>query len=269
MAGDFANPPAGLLSPAPDVVVHMWAMTEAQARGFLERMTGVAGRAVVISSCDVYRNYGRLQGLDSGPSDPMPLNEDAPLRVSRYPYRGVQNIPLDGADEYDKIVVENALREQEALPVTILRYPAVYGPNDYHRFRPWLSQMEAGVAELKIGREFAAWRWTHGFCEDVAEAVALAVTEERAAGRTYNVGEADTPTWAERLEEWGRVAGWSGRVAAVAASELLEAVRTHHDYSHHLAIDTSRIRRELGYAEVVAREEGIARTIGWERGMGA
>jgi nucleoside-diphosphate-sugar epimerase len=50
----------------------------------------------------------------------------------------------------------------------------------------------------------------------------------------------------------------------VPASELPENQRLGHDWRHHLAIDTSRIRAELGYREVVPREEGIARTIAWE-----
>jgi nucleoside-diphosphate-sugar epimerase len=220
---------------------------------------------VVVSSADVYRAYGRQKHLESGPPDPAPLAEDAPLRESRYPYRGMENAPIDCVDEYDKVLVENALRAQAELPVTILRYPAVYGPNDYHRFRPWLSQMDGGAAELKIEQGFAQWRWTHGFAGDVAEAVVLAATDPRASGWTYNVGEAETPTWAERLEELGRVAGWKGRVVVGPPGDGDAGP----DYSHHLAIDTGRIRRELGYREAVSREEGIAQTIAWERGSPA
>lgn len=85
--GDLALLPREVFDPAPDVVVHMWAMTEMAAESFLERFRGVASRAVVISSGDVYRAYGRLMDLESGPPDPIPLTEDAPLRESRYPYR--------------------------------------------------------------------------------------------------------------------------------------------------------------------------------------
>ena len=249
--------------PPPDVVVQMWAATEAHAIRFLE-LFRTAGRAVVISSGDVYRAYGRLRRAESGPPGPIPIPEDAPLRESRYPYRGAKGAPIDDADDYDKILVENALRAQSDLPVTILRYPAVYGPNDYHRFGPWLRQMETSQ-ELKIDQGHAAWRWTHGFAEDVAEAVVLGVTDERAAGRTYNVGEREASTWAERLEEWGRIAGWNGRVVPAPAEKFPESQRTPYDWSHHIAVDTTRIREELGYAEVVPREEGIARTIAWER----
>jgi len=263
--GDMANPPLELRRLAPDVVVHMWALTPAHAAAFVNCFRGAAGRAVVISSCDVYRAYGRLQRLEPGPPDPVPLTEDAPLRESRYPYRGKTNARSDDMDTYDKILVEQAVRAHVDLPATILRFPAVYGPNDSHRFGPWLQQMDAGITELKMQDRFAQWRWTHGFVEDVAEAVVLAVTNPRAAGRNYNVGESETPTWAERIEELGRAAGWKGRVLRVAAAELPESQRNPADFSHQLLIGTSRIRAELGYTEVVPREEAWQRTIEWER----
>jgi nucleoside-diphosphate-sugar epimerase len=264
--GDIARPPAALRDLSPDVVVHMWAMNEPDTRAFLDCLHGASCPIVAISSCDVYRAFGCLKHLEAGPPDAVPLTEDAPLRESRYPYRGIQNVPMDRVEEYDKILVEQMLRGQTEIPVTILRFPAIYGANDYHRFRPWLVRMQNGEAELRIDRGFADWRWTHGFAEDVAEAVVLSATNQSAAGRIYNVGEASTPTWAERLAEWGRIAGWNGRIVPVSAAELPEEQRMPHDFRHHLVIDTSRIRAELGYAEVVPREEGIARTIAWEVG---
>jgi hypothetical protein len=45
----------------------------------------------------------------------------------------------------------------------------------------------------------------------------LATLDDRAAGRVYNVGEADTLTEAEWVREIGRAAGWPGEVLTVAA----------------------------------------------------
>jgi nucleoside-diphosphate-sugar epimerase len=263
--GDFAHPPVDLRQLAPDVVVLMRAMTEADAKEFLEVFRGSAGRAVAISSGDVYAAYGRLLRLDSGPPGDLPIAEDAPLRESRYPYCRPGSLPGDWKNWYDKVLVEQTLRAQSEIPVTILRFPGVYGPNDNHRFRPWLQQMTDDPEVLRIQEDFGGWRWTLGFSEDAAEAVVLAVTNGRAAGRTYNVGEPQAPTVSERLEEWGRIAGWNGRIVGAPADEFPISQRMPYDYSHHLVIDTSRIRAELGYAEVVPREEGIARTIAWER----
>lgn len=50
-----------------------------------------------------------------------------------------------------------------------------------------------------------------------------------------------------------------GRVVPAPFAELP------HDFAHHLVVDTTRILHERGYAEIVGREEGLARTIAWER----
>src|SRR5438128_8503235 len=49
---------------APEVVIDMMALTEADARHLLEAFRGIAGRVVVISSQDVYRAYGRVTGKE-------------------------------------------------------------------------------------------------------------------------------------------------------------------------------------------------------------
>lgn len=255
--GDFAHLPRGMFDPPPDVVVHMWAMTERDAEFFLDAFRGTAGRAVVISSGDVYRAYGRLTGLEPGPPDPIPLTEDAPLRQSRYPYRKMAPAPDHWMTQYDKVLVEQVLMRQTDLPTCILRFPAVVGPKDHRRFQRWLQPMLRGDAELRIQDGWAQWRWTHGFAQDVAEAVVLAVTHSASAGRVYNVGEAHAPTMSERLTEFARVAGWEGRILEVPAAELDEADRMPYDFAHHLVYDTARIRAELGYREVVPHQAAL------------
>ncbi len=259
MHGDFDSPPAQLREPAPDVVVHMWAMTAQAATSFVEFFRGVAGRAVVISSGDVYRAYGRLQRLESGDPGAIPIAEDAPLRQTLYPYR--DKLAPDSPEwmrQYEKTLVESAVSGCPDFPATILRYPAVYGPGDsYHRFRPWLQQMAAGD-EVRLQPSYANWRWTHGYVENVAEAVVAAVANPIAANRVYNVGEAATPTVAARIEDLGHASGWQGRVvtASVEAPPL--------DFAHHLVFDTTCIRQQLDYVESISPEEGLIRTFAWE-----
>jgi nucleoside-diphosphate-sugar epimerase len=237
----------------------MWAMTAQAATSFVEFFRGAAGRAVVISSGDVYRAYGRLQRLESGDPGAIPIAEDAPLRQALYPYR--DKLAPDSPEwmrQYDKILVERAVSACPELPATVLRYPAVYGPGDsYHRFRPWLQQMAAGD-EVRIQPSYANWRWTHGYVENVAEAVVAAVANPGAANCVYNVGEADTPTMAARIEGLGRASGWQGRVAPVP----VEAPQL--DFAHHMVLDTTSIRQELDFEESISPEEGLVRTIAWE-----
>ena len=266
--GDFAHLPLQMSDPAPDVVVHMWCMTEMDAQSFVDGFRGVTSRAVVISSGDVYRAYGRLTGLEHGPPDPIPLTEDAPLRNSRYPYRKMAPNPDHWMTQYDKVLVEQVVTQQSDLPTSVLRFPAVVGPKEYRRFQRWLQPMLRGDTELRIQDGWARWRWTHGLAEDVAEAIVLAATNSSSAGRIYNVGESHTPTMAERLAEFARIAGWRGHIVEVPASELGEADRMPYDFAHHIACDTSRIRTELGYQEVVSPEVSLARALEYERAAG-
>ena len=241
-------------------------MTEMDATSFVNRFRGVAARAVVVSSGDVYRAYGGLTGLESGPPGPIPLAEDAPLRASRYPYRKMAPTPDHWMAQYDKVLVEQVLMHQTDLPTCILRFPAVIGlPKEYRRFQRWLQPMLRGDAELKIHDAWANWRWTHGFAEDVAEAVVLAVTNSASAGRIYNVGESHTIAMAERLAEFSRVADWHGRILEVPASDLPEGDRMPYDFAHHIVYDTARVRAELRYKEIIPHRVALARILENER----
>ena len=100
----------------------------------------------------------------------------------------------------------------------------------------------------------------------MARAIALAVTDERAAGRTYNVADPTALTEAEWVRQIARVHGWRGEVIALPREKLEPSLRSDAlDLSQQYAVDSRRIRRELGYAEEVPFEEALRRTIEWER----
>ncbi len=251
---------------APDVIVDMFAMTEAHARATVETLAGAARRFVVASSADVYRVRDRLWRVEAGPPDPVALTEDAPLRVTRFPYRAEATRTDEWLYDYDKIPVEEIARRD--LDATILRLPAVYGPGDYRK-RVWdyLKPIVEGRAEIPIDSQQATWRWTRGFVTNVAEAIALVVEDDRAAGRVYNVGESDAPTelaWAEAI---ARAASYRGRIVAVPRAALSEAKAKEaakFDFSHDWVIDTRKIRNELGYWDTVDRDEAIRATVARE-----
>jgi nucleoside-diphosphate-sugar epimerase len=168
-------------------------------------------------------------------------------------------------EDYEKILVERVVMEDTDLPGTVLRLSAVYGPDDYqHRLFEYVRRMYDGRPAILLGEGMASWCWTHGYVEDVALAIALAVTDERAAGRVYNVGEADTLPWAGWVRELGRAAGWNGEVV-VPENPLPKHLNWVLDTEQHWVADTARIRRELGYRGTAAREEALWRTVEWER----
>jgi nucleoside-diphosphate-sugar epimerase len=243
----------------------MFPVGEDDARAAVARFVGVARRIVAISSGDVYRAYGRLLGIESGPPDPVPIAEDAPLRGTFFPYRRAAAGPADWTYHYEKILVERAVFAA-TLPATVLRLPAVYGAGDpYRRLRPYLKRMDDRRPAILVEAAQAVWRWSHGYVEDVAQAIALAVTDERAAGKVYNIGEAVVPTMAERIRQIGDIAGWDGEVVPLSGDRLPPHLSTPYRQNQDLVMDTGKLRRELGFDESVPDNEGLRRTIEWER----
>ncbi|MET0404282.1 MAG: NAD-dependent epimerase/dehydratase family protein [Cystobacter sp.] len=250
---------------APQVVVDMIAYNAREARSTLETFRGLAQRSVVASSMDVYQAYGRFIRLEPGPPSPQGLSEDSPLRKTRFPYRAMARSPDELFHDYDKIPVEEVVMSDPRLPGTVLRLPGVFGPQDkQHRLADYLGRMDEGE-DILLDDPRARWRWTRDYVENVAAAIVLATTLERAAGRIYNVG----PSWAQSEEEWirsiGQVAGWKGHLAILPSESVPEDPEAPYDWHHPLIADTRRIHEELGYQRRVPLPMALERTIAWER----
>lgn len=250
----------------PDVILDMLPMIESDAVDLIELFRGRAGRLVAISSADVYRNFGGLIGRVEAEPDPVPLAETAPLRARLYPYRNetprAQDDPIKWRDDYDKIPVERAVLGQPDLPGTVLRLPMVWGPGDgQRRLRSYLKRIWDGRPAILLGETEANWLTCRGYVENVAAAITTAVLDGRAHG-VYNVAD-DAPVLNERqwVEAIARVTGYGGEVLTLPD----ERMGGGDSYRHHIAMDAGRIRRELGWSELVSLEEGIARTAEWER----
>lgn len=251
---------------APDVVIDLVLYTEAQARQAVDVFSRCTVRLVAISSSDVYRNYDGWRGASDHDPDSVPLDEEAPLRDELYPYRGYEGLDFAYADDYDKILVERVVMEASALLGTVLRLPAVYGPGDaQHRLGPHLRRMDDGRPAILMDEQQAQWRWTHGYVENVAAAIARTATDERAAGQIYNVGETTTPPTAERVKAIGRVVGWTGEVVPLPADQLPEHLQAPFEWRYELATDTCRLRDGLDFQPPVPFEEAVRRTAAWER----
>jgi len=254
---------------APDIVLDMIPAIEQDAQEVMSTFRSIAHRVVAISSQDVYRAFGRVNHKESGSAEPGSITEDSPLREHLYPYRGETPRNEDQKqwmNDYDKILVERAVMGDPELPGTILRLPAVYGPGDYqHRMFAWLKRMDDERPAILLDEKEAQWRWTHGYVENVADAIVLAVTGERASGRIYNVGESSTMTMAERLRKIGEAAGWHGSIVLAPQGKLPQPLRWGINAEQHIVVDSSRIREELGYKERIDLDEAFSRTIDWER----
>ena len=260
---------------AADTVVDLILSSGRQATELVELFHGYTGRVVAITSMDVYRATGVLHGLEEGPLEALPLHEESPLRTKLQTYPPTQVRMLQQIfgwldDEYDKIPVERAVLGDTELPATVLRLPMIYGPGDHlRRFFPMLKRMDDQRPVIVMPESLADWRSPRGYVENVAAAIALAATSERAAGRVYNVGEAESFSELEWAQMIAAAAGWDGEFVLVPDDEAPPSLRVPGNLRQHWVVDTARIRTELGYREPVAREEAIRRTIVWERGQPA
>jgi len=256
---------------APDVVIDLILSSGSQAREAMDILRGVARRIVALSSMDVYRACGVLHGSEPGPLEPMPLTESSPLRTKLKPYPPTQLKMLQGLfgwldDDYDKIPVEHAILSDRDFPGTVLRLPMVYGPGDpLHRFYPILKRIDHRRPVILFDEQVARWRSPRGFVENVAAAIALAATSERAAGRVYNVAETDSLSELEWAQQIARVASWDGEFVVLPSDCAPAHLRQPGNLEQDWVVETARIREELGYREPIARDEAIRRTIEWER----
>jgi nucleoside-diphosphate-sugar epimerase len=247
---------------SPDVVVDMIAFTEADARGLVATFRGLSRRSVVISSADVYRAYGRFINLEPGPVEPTPLDEDAPLRLALFPYRPQAQGPDDFLYSYDKLPMERAVLGDPDLPGTVLRLPMVHGPGDpYGRLFPYLKRMDDRRPSIVLDERMARWKCPRGYVENVAAAIALAVMDDRAVSRVYNVADPVAYTDAEWVRTIGEFVGWRGEILTVPRGRIPLSYRVEQS----IDIDSGRIRRELGYTEEVGPRDALERTVAWER----
>jgi nucleoside-diphosphate-sugar epimerase len=251
---------------APQVVLDMIPYTEQDALTLMSTFVGIAHRVVAISSIDVYRAYDVLWGRESDVV-PVPLTEDSPLRQQLYPYKNIPEKPLKHInDDYEKILVERVVMSNPDLPGTIVRLPMVYGAKDIrHRVFACLRRMNDKRPVILLEENVAQWRGSYGYVENIAYAIALAATDERAVGRIYHVADNEALTEAERITRIGQVAGWQGKVVIVPRDKLPEDWKPGGNIEQHWFIDSTRIRQELNYSEVVSLEEALKKSIEWQR----
>jgi nucleoside-diphosphate-sugar epimerase len=234
----------------PHAVVDCRALTRADADAILNAIPRGL-RLVVLSSIDVYRAYDSFRaGVQT---DPVPLDERAPTRPDRYPYR--ESDP-DFRD-YEKLDVEEAYLAQGA---TILRLPMVYGEHDYQRREEFvLRRVRAGRRWIPVGP--GNWLTCLGYVREIARGVRLAVESDE-LGETFNL--AQVPTWSVSLwaERILHAANWEGELVRVADDVLPEDLRITRSASQHLLADPSKARNRLDWIHSDP-EPCLRRSVAW------
>jgi nucleoside-diphosphate-sugar epimerase len=254
-----------------DVVVDFVLSSGRQAQQLMDTFRGLAGRVVALSSMDVYRAWGVFYGFEPGGLQELPVTEGSDVRTSRntYPPEVLKKARITYGwidDEYDKIPVEQAVLGDPKLSGTVLRLPMIYGPRDpLHRFHPVLKRIDDGRKQIIFADDVAPLRTPRGYVEDIGAAITLAATSPQAAGHVYNVCEADSfgeLDWARKI---AAATSWNGEFVVLPHEHTPKHLLWPGNTTQHLVASSDRIRKELGYRELLPREEAIRGTIIWER----
>ena len=253
-----------------DVLIDVVAYAPEETQRLLAKIDGAVGQYVLLSSMDVYRNYGLLHRIEDGRADTGPLNEDAPLRTRLYPYRADPPRAPDAADawldHYDKIPIENLARGL-TIPWTVLRLPMVFGPADrQHRFRWAIGPMLADAESLDLPPRWLDWTSTYGFVDNVAAAIAATAGHSAAYRQTFNVNDTEPVphrVWLDRFRDYS---GWLGRVCETTDAPLpggdgVAAL----DLGAPLAMDGQKLRNALKFEAPVSLRRALEETIVYER----
>lgn len=240
---------AAIEAAVPDVVIDMVPFTVGDANGLVRGLSTTRRRVPVVacSSCDVYAAYGRIHGTEVAPEQLCPISEDAALRSAFGP---------EGAS-YDKTGIERAYAE--ALDdLTVLRLPVIYGWPDATRIAPFLDPMLDGNRSIALPEGRRDFRISRTLHRNAAHAVALAALSGAGGRRAFNVAEPEAPTEQEWAPMIARACGWRGDFEIVPGPGPVQD----------LVISSSRIRGELGYAEIADPEEGLSDAVAfhaWSR----
>jgi len=251
-------------------VIDIFALGLLNTRAVFEAMASIGGRYLLLSSIDVYANYGGLLRKETPPIQLEPAKETDPLRSFRYPYRGNTRRP-EGVDtelfeDYDKILLEEAAFADTRFAATAIRAPMIFGPGDkQHRFKWAIDAAKAGGV-VKLDERAARWPNSYGYVTDVAEAMVVAALDPRAAGRTYNVGQPFVRTPIEWILSFAVMLNRSIEVETVppAAQGLQWDRAESSDLRYPLTLDTTRIRTELGFTEPTPERDALLATIASE-----
>lgn len=253
-----------------ETVIDIYALGMLNTRAVLDAMGEIGGRYMLLSSVDVYANYGGLLRKESPAVQPQPATEDDPLRGFRYPYRGNPHRPKGVSaelfEDYDKIVLEEAARADSRFATTVIRAPMIFGPRDpQHRFAWAIKAARAGGLAYMDERA-AKWPNSYGYVDDVAEAMLLAALDPRGAARIYNVGQDFVRTPIEWLLSFAVVLNTPLEIETVPAERraLLHERADATDLRYPLTLDTTRIRRELGFSEPTELRDALLATIAYE-----
>ena len=186
---------------------------------------------------------------------------------SATPYR--EDSPIAPVEPYSvsKAEAEALLRniaEETGLEVVIIRPPLLYGPNVKANFRQLMRivghNVPLPVAYVHNKRSFM-------FVGNLVDALVCCATHPKAAGQSYLVSDGEDISTPELIQRIAKSMGLRARMFPfpVGLLRFVAGVFGIHGAVERLAgslqVDSSKIRRDLGWTPPYTLEQGLERTI--------
>jgi len=248
-----------------DAVIDMIAGDDADVRAVVEAFRGRIQHYICISSYEVYAAFEAAWRHIPSPQ-PVPIPEEAPKR---------RELHLYGRERrYDKLLVEKEVMETHErgdFAITILRWPALYGPRDTTP-REWYYVKQAldGRKQIAVPNGGQAL-FARGYFENMAHTVVLALENERATGQVYNAADMQALSLRQIValigeimeHHWELVPVPRRLLPSVPQSQGLPYSCDPYDIEPHLLLDLAKLKTELGYQDLVPIERAVENTVRW------
>jgi dTDP-glucose 4,6-dehydratase len=196
---------------------------------------GYAKKMIHISTDEV---YGSLEE-----SDP-PFTEQSPISPNN-PY---------SATKASSDLLARSFYHTHKLPIIITRCSNNYGPfQNPEKFIPTIIQQAFYSQKIPVygdGQQVRDWL----FVEDHCRAIKL-VLENGRVGEVYNIGGGNEKTNIEVVTQILR--------ALSKSEELIQFVEDRKGHDRRYAINSNKIKKELGWEQQYSFDEGIRKTISW------
>lgn len=168
-----------------------------------------------------------------------------------------------------KFEAEHALQEiskQTGMEVVIIRAPLVYGPGNPGNFLSLLRIVSKGIP---LPFASVANKRSLIYIGNLIDALATCATHPSAGGKTYLVSDGKDISTSELIRRTASALGVSARLFPCPvflmhlAGKFTGKTRAVNQLTGSLTVDSSKIRRELGWAPPFTMEEGLRETAEW------
>lgn len=238
-----------------DCVIDMLSFTIKDAESAIRAFRGHCGQYLFCSTVDVFQK------------EPLryPIHEESERYASEsFPYA------------FEKLASERILEQNArdgAFEMTIVRPAATYCEELWLPFAD-LGPPALSFSRLRRGKPIILHGdgtsiWIQTYADDVSRAIANAVLNKKAFGRSYNIMGDEYLSWRSYWRIIAHAAGAPEPSFAYIPSVVLKTLAPQatlwccENFSHNILFDNTRAKSELGFKQTVCFEEGARRCTDW------